>query len=145
MQGYVCHLQGEVLEEIQHHYPLDLLMALSDAAVGAMQASVLWSDEALMLSPGLPLRAIVIILDAPMLQGLYMRSKRYLLSSLSKARRARSAMAVSPGHLSGVRLFSFTIKYELNNLCCGHVHEAGYLPSRILWTAFQEHMCRIGS
>lgn len=86
MQGYVCHLQGEVLEEIQHHYPLDLLMALSDAAVGAMQASVLWSDEALMLSPGLPLRAIVIILDAPMLQGLYMRSKRYLLSFAFKSK-----------------------------------------------------------
>ena len=33
------HLQGEVLEELQHHYPLDLLMALSDAAIGAMQVS----------------------------------------------------------------------------------------------------------
>jgi len=31
------HVQGEVLEELQHNYPLDLLMALSDAAIGAMQ------------------------------------------------------------------------------------------------------------
>ena len=30
-------VQGEVLEELQHNYPLDLLMALSDAAIGAMQ------------------------------------------------------------------------------------------------------------
>ena len=36
-------MQGEVLEELQHHYPLDLLMALSDAAIGAMQVSDIWS------------------------------------------------------------------------------------------------------
>ncbi|CAL5220425.1 g2438 [Coccomyxa viridis] len=32
--------QGEVMEELQHHYPLDLLMAFSEASVGAMQEFV---------------------------------------------------------------------------------------------------------
>lgn len=27
------------MEELQHHYPLDLLMAFSEASVGAMQVS----------------------------------------------------------------------------------------------------------
>lgn len=36
-------VQGEVLEELQHNYPLDLLMALSEAAIGALQVrSVPW-------------------------------------------------------------------------------------------------------
>ena len=33
-------MQGEVLEELQHNYPLDLLMALSDAAIGAMKVLI---------------------------------------------------------------------------------------------------------
>ncbi len=33
-------MQGEVLEELQHSYPLDLLMALSDAAIGAMKVLI---------------------------------------------------------------------------------------------------------
>ena len=52
-------MQGEVLEELQHHYPLDLLMALSDAAVGAMQASGSSQGHAVMLSAGLMLRAVL--------------------------------------------------------------------------------------
>lgn len=39
VKGWTWPVQGEVLEELRHHYPLELLMALSDAAVGAMQAS----------------------------------------------------------------------------------------------------------
>ena len=35
-----CPMQGEVLEELQHHYPLNLLMTLSDAAVAAMQVAI---------------------------------------------------------------------------------------------------------
>ena len=30
-------MQGEVLEELQHNYPLELLMALSNAAIKAMK------------------------------------------------------------------------------------------------------------
>ena len=30
-------MQGEVLEELQHNYPLELLMALSNAAISAMK------------------------------------------------------------------------------------------------------------
>ena len=52
-------MQGEVLEELQHHYPLDLLMTLSDAAVGAMQARGSNQDHVMMLSAGLMLRAVL--------------------------------------------------------------------------------------
>ena len=33
-------MQGEVLEELQHNYPLELLMALSDAAISAMKVLI---------------------------------------------------------------------------------------------------------
>ena len=33
-------MQGEVLEELRHNYPLDLLMALSDAAIGALKVLI---------------------------------------------------------------------------------------------------------
>ena len=80
MQGALSHLQGEVLEEIQHHYPLDLLMALSDAAVGAMQASAVCSEIAMMLSSLILLKAAAYDTDAPVLQCLCMHSERCLSS-----------------------------------------------------------------
>ena len=33
-------MQGEVLEELQHNYPLELLMALSNAAISAMKVLI---------------------------------------------------------------------------------------------------------
>ena len=35
----IC-MQGEVLEELQHNYPLELLMALSNAAISAMKVII---------------------------------------------------------------------------------------------------------
>ena len=37
----LCHAQKEVLEELEHHFPLDLLVELSEAAIATLQAS-LW-------------------------------------------------------------------------------------------------------
>ncbi len=35
----LCHMQKEVLEELEHHFPLDLLVDMSEAAIDTLQAS----------------------------------------------------------------------------------------------------------
>lgn len=35
----LCYAQKEVLEELEHHFPLDLLVELSEAAIATLQAS----------------------------------------------------------------------------------------------------------
>ncbi len=38
MCNELCHVQKEVLEELQHHFPLDLLVDMSEAVIDTLQA-----------------------------------------------------------------------------------------------------------